>query len=76
VCGLSAHLGVHRGLGEKDGMLLGCNAQFVVISMVPNLLHIVPVSDDAMLDGVLETEDTPLCLGFISAHTVSVCAKM
>ena len=73
VCGLATHLGIERGLGEKDGMLLGCNAQFVIISMVPNLFHIVPVSDDAMLDGVLETEDTPLCLGFISAPAVSAC---
>jgi len=71
VCGLSAHLGIQRGLGEKDGMLLRCNAQFVVISMVPNLLHIVPVGDDAVLDGVLEAEDTPFCLGFISAPAVS-----
>ena len=74
MCGLSTHLGVQRSLGEKDRMLLGCNAQFVVISMVPNLLHIVPVSDDAMLDRVLETKDTPLCLGFISTPTVSICA--
>ena len=70
--GLFAHLGIQRSLCEKDGMFLGCDAQFVVISMVPNLLHVVPVSDDAMLDGVFEVEDTPLCLGFVSTMGVSV----
>jgi hypothetical protein len=59
----------------KDGVLLGCSAQFLVISMAPNLLHVVPVSDNAMLDGILEVEDTLLCLGFISSASLSACAK-
>ena len=74
VGGLFAHLGVQRSLCEKDGVFLGCNTQFVVISMVPNLLHIVPVGDDAMLDGVFEVEDTPLRLGFVSTMGLSVFA--
>ena len=31
-----------------------------------NLLHIVPVGDDSVLDGVLQSKDTPLALGLIS----------
>merc|ERR1711892_867680 len=34
--------------------------------MVPDLLHVVPVGDDSVLDGVLEGEDTPLGLGLVS----------
>ena len=30
------------------------------------LLHVVPVGDDAVLDGVLEGEDTSLALGLVS----------
>jgi tetrahydromethanopterin S-methyltransferase subunit H len=56
----------------KDGLLLGWHVQFFVISIAPNLLHVVPVSDDAMLDWILEVEDTPLCLCFISSTSVSV----
>ena len=65
------HLGVHRSFGMKDRVLLGCDAQFFVICMAPNLLHVVPVSDDAVLDGMLEVENTPFCLGFISSTSVS-----
>ena len=42
---------------------------------MPDLLHVIPVSDDAVLDGVLEGEDTSLGLGLIAhiavflAHT-------
>ena len=68
-------LGVEGGLGQQDGVLLGGNTQLVVEGVVPDLLHIVPVGDDTVLDGVLEGEDTSLGLGLVSdvgvlgAHT-------
>ena len=58
----------------KDGVLSRCDPQFFVIYMAPHLLHVVPVSDDAMLDGMLEIENIPFCLGFISSTSVSDCA--
>jgi hypothetical protein len=33
---------------------------------MPDLLHIVPVGDDSVLNGVLEGEDTTLGLGLIT----------
>ena len=42
----------------ESGVLLGGNAQLIGESMMPDLLHIVPVGDDTMLDGVLQREDT------------------
>merc|ERR1712038_1887068 len=33
---------------------------------MPDLLHIIPVGDDAVLNGVLQGEDTPLGLGLVS----------
>ena len=39
-------------------MLLGGDTQLVVEGVVPDLLHVVPVGDDAVLDGVLQGEDT------------------
>merc|ERR1719239_1892217 len=33
---------------------------------MPDLLHVVPVGDDAVLDGVLEGEDASLGLGLVS----------
>lgn len=36
------------------------------LSVFTNLLHIIPVGDDAMLNGVLQGQDTPLALGLIT----------
>ena len=63
---LAVGLGVLGGLGEEDGVGLGGDAELVVEGVVPDLLHVVPVGDDAVLDGVLEGEDTALGLGLVS----------
>merc|ERR1711889_29553 len=63
---LTVGLGVEGSLSEEDGLLLGGHTQLVVEGVVPDLLHIIPVGDDSMLNGVLEGEDTSLGLGLIS----------
>ena len=62
---LPVGLGVEGSLSQEDGLLLGGNTELVVEGVVPDLLHVVPVGDDAMLDGILESEDAPLGLGLI-----------
>merc|ERR1712083_1116002 len=47
-------------------MLFRSNTELVVEGVMPDLLHIVPVGDDSVLDGVLEGEDSSLALSFIS----------
>ena len=47
-------------------MFLGSNTEFIVECVVPNLLHIIPVSDDTVLNRVLERQDTTFGLGFIT----------
>ena len=34
--------------------------------VLPDLLHVIPVSDDTMLDRVFQGKDTSLALGFIT----------
>merc|ERR1711974_318731 len=71
----SVCLGVEGSLCQKDGMLLGGDTQLVVEGVMPDLLHVVPVGDNTVLDGVLEGKDTSLGLGLITdigvlvAHT-------
>ena len=67
---LAVGLGVKRGLGQKNGVLLRGNTELVVKGVVPDLLHIVPVGDNTVLDGVLQGEDTSLGLGLISNEGV------
>ncbi|GMR59452.1 hypothetical protein PMAYCL1PPCAC_29647, partial [Pristionchus mayeri] len=63
---LSVGLGIEGSLSQQDGVLLGGNTELVVEGVVPDLLHVIPVGDDAVLDGVLEGEDTSLGLGLVS----------
>merc|ERR1712137_1120156 len=63
---LTVSLGVEGSLSQEDGLLLRGNTEFIVEGVMPDLLHIIPVGDDTMLNGVLEGEDTPLGLGLVS----------
>ena len=63
---LSVRLRVDGSLGEQDRVLLGRDTELVVECVMPDLLHVVPVGDDAMLDGVSERQDTTLRLCLVS----------
>jgi len=63
---LAVGLGVERRLGEQDWMLLRGDTQLVVERVMPDLLHVVPVGDDAVLDRVLERQDTSLALRLVA----------
>jgi hypothetical protein len=72
---LTVGLGVDGSLSQEDGVLLGGHTELVVESVVPDLLHVVPVGDNTVLDGVAEGKDTTLglCLitdvGVLLTHT-------
>merc|ERR1712026_477351 len=63
---LTVSLGVEGSLSKEDGLLLGGNTEFIVEGVMPDLLHIIPVGDDTVFNGVLQGKDTPLGLSFIS----------
>merc|ERR1719147_145060 len=47
-------------------MFLWGNTELIVEGVMPDLLHVIPVGDNAVLDGVLQGEDTSLGLGLVS----------
>jgi len=63
---LTVGLGVEGSLSKENWVLLWGDSELVVESVMPDLLHVVPVCDDAVLDGVLEGQDTSLGLCFVS----------
>ncbi|KFV80590.1 hypothetical protein N308_00206, partial [Struthio camelus australis] len=63
---LSVGLGVQRSLCEQDRVLLGSHTELIVEGVMPNFLHVVPVSDNTVLNGVLQGEDSSLALGLIT----------
>merc|ERR1740128_860543 len=63
---LTVSLGVEGSLSQQDGLFLRGNTELIVEGVVPDLLHIIPVGDDSVLNGVLESEDTSLGLSLIS----------
>ncbi|KFV61425.1 hypothetical protein N307_07715, partial [Dryobates pubescens] len=72
---LSVGFGVQGSLCEQHWVLLGGYSQLIVESVVPNLLHVIPVGDNTVFNGVLQGQDTSFALGFITniavflAHT-------
>merc|ERR1712129_528475 len=63
---LTVSLWVEGGLSQEDGLLLRGNTEFIVEGVMPDLLHIIPVGDDTVFNGVFQGEDTSLGLSFIS----------
>merc|ERR1712183_834655 len=63
---LTVSLWVEGSLSQEDGLFLRGNTEFIVEGVVPDLLHIIPVGDDSVLNGVLEGKDTSLGLCLIS----------
>merc|ERR1712213_276980 len=63
---LTVSLGVEGSLSKEDGLLLRGNTEFIVEGVMPDLLHIVPVGDDTVFNGVLQGEDTSLGLSLIT----------
>merc|ERR1711930_24613 len=57
---------VEGSFSQKDGLLLWCNTEFIVEGVMPDFLHIIPVSDDSVLNWVFQGKDTSLGLSFIS----------
>jgi len=62
----SVGFGVEWGLGKEDWVLFWGYSQLIVEGVMPDLLHIIPVGDDTVLNGVFQSEDTSLGLGLIS----------
>ena len=56
-------------------MLFWSDTEFIVESVMPNLLHVVPVGDDTVLNGVLQGEDTTLGLRLIT-EKVNLATKI
>merc|ERR1719323_951960 len=63
---LSVGLGVEGSFSEENWVLLRGDTELVVESVVPDLLHVVPVGHDSVLDGILQGEDSSLGLGLVS----------
>ena len=63
---LTVGLRVKGSLSKEDGVFLGSDTEFVVEGVVPDLLHVIPVGDNTVLDGVLQGEDTTLGLRFVT----------
>lgn len=72
---LSVGFGVQGSLCEQHRVLLRGYSQLIVESVMPDLLHIIPVGDNTVFNGVLQGQDTSFALGFITniavflAHT-------
>jgi hypothetical protein len=59
--------GVPGSFSDEDTLDLAGNAsELVVEGVMPHLLHITPVIDDTVCDGVLQVQNTSLSLGLVA----------
>jgi len=71
----SVGLGIQRSFSEKNRVFLRSYSQFIVEGVMPDLLHIVPVGDNTVFNGIFQSQNTSLGLSFVSnigillAHT-------
>merc|ERR1719376_1108425 len=63
---LTVSLRIERSLSKENRLYLRGNTELIVKCVVPDLLHVIPVSDNSMLYRVLEGKDPSLGLGLIS----------
>merc|ERR1712117_65425 len=63
---LTVSLGVELGLCQENRLFLRGNTELIEEGVMPNFLHVIPVSDDSMFNWVFEGQDTSLGLGLIS----------
>merc|ERR1712198_414554 len=59
-------LWVERCLSKEYRLFLRSNSKLIIEGVVPDLLHVIPVSDDTMFNRILQSEDTSLGLSLIS----------
>jgi hypothetical protein len=53
-------LWVEGGFGQENGVFFRSNTEFIVEGVMPDFLHIIPVGDDSMFNGIFQSEDTSL----------------
>ncbi|KAF4526884.1 hypothetical protein B566_EDAN013795 [Ephemera danica] len=58
-----------RGFCEKYRVFLGSDTQFIVECVMPDLLHVIPVRDNAVFDWVFEGKNTTFGLSLVSYIT-------
>merc|ERR1719244_1894878 len=63
---LTISLWIEGSLSKEDGLLFWGNTELIVEGVVPDFLHVVPIGDNSVLNGVLQGEDTSLGLSLIS----------
>ena len=69
---LSVFLGISWGFSQENTLVVWGDAKLLIITMMPNFLHIVPVVDDTVFNWVVEFEDTSFFLGFLTDIDVSL----
>merc|ERR1712106_709729 len=63
---LTISLWVQGSFSKEDWMFLRGDSEFIVEGVVPDLLHVIPVGDDPVFNGIFQGEDTSLGLGLVS----------
>ena len=59
-------LGIHRGFREQDGVVLRHNPELVKEGVVLDFLNVIPIRDEIVRNGILQSQDTALVLRLVT----------
>lgn len=63
--------GVHGGLGQKDLAVAGVDVELLwAKGVVPQVLHVIPVPDNAVLHGVVDLQHGAQLAGLVPDHQI------
>ena len=63
-------LWVHKSFPEQDGVVLRHNPELVEEGVVPDFLHVIPIRDEIVRNGILHSQNTALVLRLVTNKTV------
>ena len=63
---LAIGFGVQRSLRQQNGVFFWSDSELVIECVMPDLLHVIPVGDNTVFDGVLKGQYATLGLGFVT----------
>mmetsp|Transcript_813 Transcript_813/g.1942 ORF Transcript_813/g.1942 Transcript_813/m.1942 type:complete len:200 (-) Transcript_813:54-653(-) len=69
---LAIRLGVLGRLSQQDRVGLWGDSKLIVESVMPDLLHIIPVCNNSVLDRIFQSQHTSLRLGFVSDISIAL----
>lgn len=67
---LPVYFRIHRWLCQQDLATRGVDLQFLIERVIPEMVHVLPVSDDTVFHGLSNLQVVAVFSGFVTDHDI------